>query len=421
MKEHTVQGLLELFLKTNDLKKLVDEASRVLKNPLLICDTSYHFLAHSVVKDVKDKSWLSGIKRGNWRYEWVEMMSHLDLDYSGRTHKTQILTNINHLTTSRRKIGTLCLEGSHFGYYLVLEENTPFDEISDETYRQVEKILAKCMCLERPYQMTSKGDSCESLILDLLQSDFDNERVFLERAAKSDLARKGDYRVFCIDVKEYTNNSGSARNVFNGRINDIRSAVGQCLPLSWQVYVQDYIIVLAEFSSRFYQSKETLESFGVFLDEKQLFAGQSDRFSNVYYLKRYYEQAKTALELGRSFQEQRRIIQYDDYKIYSLFQKVSDKNLFEQYSTEDIRRICKYDEENGTEYFETIYHYLGNHCSIRKTAQNLYVHRNTVAYRITRMEDLFGLTFDNDFRNYNNYTSCLLRRYTQNRTLEERE
>lgn len=411
MEERNVQGLLDLFFKTNDIRKLVDEASKVLKNPLLVCDTSYHFLAYSDITGIKDKSWLIGIKRGNWSYELVSMISFLDLDYGGLTHKTQILANINDLSSHRRMIGTLCVDGSHLGYYLLLEEHTPFDEITEETYQQVEMILSKCMCIERPFRLSSKGERCESIILDLLQSHFDSEHLFMQRAAKNELSRKGSYRAFCIDVSGISADATKAHSLIHNQINDIRSSIGQHLPLSWQVLYKGYIVVLADFSSKLYQNTDTLNRLNLFLEEKQLVSGLSDVFSNTYYLQRYYQQACSALYFGKAFEDSRRIIPFEDYKVFSMFQNISDNNLFTQYSTEVIRTICQYDKDNGTAYFETLFHYLGNHCSVNKAAQALYVHRNTVAYRISRIEELFGLTFDDDFKNYNNYTSCLLRKY----------
>ena len=76
-----------------------------------------------------------------------------------------------------------------------------------------------------------------------------------------------------------------------------------------------------------------------------------------------------------------------------------------------MRGIHEYDLKNATDYLETLYHYLGNRCSVQKAADKLYVHRNTVAYRVNKMRELFGLDFEDDRQNYLNYTSCLLRRY----------
>lgn len=401
-KEHTIQELWDLFLQTNDRNKLINKAAQVLKNPLLLCDTSYHFICRSDPRSIRDKSWRAGTQRGNWSYELVSTINSLDLDYSGARHTRQILSNINPMSSSRRMVGTLCMDGVHLGYFLILEENAPFDSVSEDTYRQVETILAKCVCTEPSALLPGKSGSSESIMLDLLQSGFDSRKLFAERAAGSELARLSTYRVFCITARD----GGSTPA-------DLRSAIGQCLPLSWQVRFQDQVVVLADFGSRLYQEEDPLSRFQLFLQQHSLCAGQSDSFADPYELKRYYQQAQSAADFGLAFQDERSILPYDDYKLHSLFSQAEERELFSQYATQIIRKIHEYDQKNATDYLETVYQYLSCSCSVHKAAEKLYVHRNTVAYRIARVKELFDLSFDDGYQNYMNFTSCLLWKFCQ--------
>lgn len=403
MEECGIQELFDLFLETNDLDRLIEKAAQVLRNPLLICDTSYHFLGHSDVRAVRDKSWLTGVKRGGWSYELVSLINSLDLDYTGTQHKTQILDSINTDSTSRRMIGTLCMDGTHWGYYFILEENTYFSDIPEQTYKQVAALLAKSVSAGRAGRLPGGGRGAESIMLDLLQNGFDSRSIFLERAGKSDIARPGNYRIFCIAMKVDGADTGETRG--------LRSIIGRCLPLSWQVKFQGHTVILADFSSGFQPGPDTLDYLSQFLAGQGLQAGCSDGFSDPYLLKRYFEQAYSAAYLGRIFRDGRQVIPYEDYKIYDLFLSVHDEDLFTRYATEVVRRICEYDHKNATEYLETLYYYLGSGCSVQKAAQKLYVHRNTVAYRVTKAKELFGITFDDEQKNYANYMSCLLYRY----------
>jgi len=403
VEEYNVQDLVELFLQTNDLGRLIERAAAVLKNPLLVCDTSYHFLGWSNVAGVSDKSWLAGVKRGGWSYELVSLINSLDLDYTGKEHKTQILKSINKESSSRRMIGTLCMDGAHLGYYFILEENTPFEEVGEQTYRQVASVLAKSVSAARAQRLPVGGRGSEGIMLDLLHNGFDSRELFLERAGENYIARTGKYRVFCIPVQ----NEG--RDVSGNR--GFHSLIGHCLPLSWQVRFQDNVVVLADFGSRQYRQPNALEAFRAFLLQHRLRAGFSDVFSDPYELKRRYEQARDAVYLGIAFEDQRSLIPYEDYKIYSMFRSLSDEDPFEQYSTEAVRRIHEYDLKNASDYLETLCQYLGSQCSVQKAADRLYVHRNTVAYRVGKIREMFDMNFEDDRQNYLNYMSCLLRRF----------
>jgi len=413
MDEPAVQSLFELFFETNDLGWLIEEAALVLRNPMLVCDTSYHFLGRSDVSRVRDKSWLAGVKRGGWSYELVSLINSLDLDYTGKEHKTQILSSINEKSSSRRMIGTLCVDGAHLGYYFILEENTPFDAVEEKTYRQVASILAKSLSAGPSMRLPGGGRSSEGIMLDLLQNGFDSRSIFQERAGENDIARLGNYRVFCIPVKK------GGRDMSGNR--GFHSLIGHCLPLSWQVRFQDNVVVLADFGSKQQWQPDSLEAFQSFLVQHKLCAGFSDSFSDPYELKRYYEQAHAAAYLGAAFEDERSLIPYEEYKVYNLFLNVPDEDIFRQYSTEAVRRIYEYDRKNATDYLETLCCYLGNQCSIQKAADKLFLHRNTVVYRIGKIRELFDLNFEDDQQNYLNYTSCLLCRFCERVNTKEKK
>ena len=260
MEERSVQELLDLFFQTNDFGKLIEQAATVLKNPLLVCDTSYHFLGRSDVSEVRDKSWLAGVKRGGWSYELVSLINSLDLDYTGQEHKTQILDSINAESSSRRMIGTLCMDGAHLGYYFILEENVPFEQIPEQTYRQVAAIMAKSVSAGRSLRLPGGGRNSERIMLDLLQNGFDSRSIFLERAGENYIARTGNYRVFCIPVQEERKAETGMRG--------FRSIIGHCLPLSWQVEFQSSIVILADIGSKLYQRPDNLKAFESFLVQR---------------------------------------------------------------------------------------------------------------------------------------------------------
>ena len=54
--------------------------------------------------------------------------------------------------------------------------------------------------------------------------------------------------------------------------------------------------------------------------------------------------------------------------------------------------LLDYDRENGTEYCKTLRVYVECGCSVTRAAQILYLHRNTMAKRLTRIGELCGLS-----------------------------
>ena len=59
-----------------------------------------------------------------------------------------------------------------------------------------------------------------------------------------------------------------------------------------------------------------------------------------------------------------------------------------------LRRLAAHNREKDTQYCETLYHYLTCCHSLKKTSDALYTHRNTVLYRIRRLQEDFAIPLE---------------------------
>ena len=62
--------------------------------------------------------------------------------------------------------------------------------------------------------------------------------------------------------------------------------------------------------------------------------------------------------------------------------------------SERIRFLSVCDREKGSQYCETLYHYLSSGRSLKETCAALFTHRNTILYRIRKMRDEYGVPLD---------------------------
>ena len=70
---------------------------------------------------------------------------------------------------------------------------------------------------------------------------------------------------------------------------------------------------------------------------------------------------------------------------------------FQKLALDIIEPLLSYDAANGTNYYEILKQYFRNNFNIQKTAKALYIHRNTLTYRLQHLKEL--LKFDFDFEN----------------------
>ena len=82
-----------------------------------------------------------------------------------------------------------------------------------------------------------------------------------------------------------------------------------------------------------------------------------------------------------------RIVTYSNIGIYQLFLSVRKDVLKENYRI-TMNPLLDYDEENGADLLSTLQLYLPCDCSIDETADRLFVHKNTIRYRLRKIEEI---------------------------------
>lgn len=107
------------------------------------------------------------------------------------------------------------------------------------------------------------------------------------------------------------------------------------------------------------------------------------------------------------------LIYYDDWRMVPLMNAAlacPGSSIYgaQQYISQKVKDIIAYDTKNDSEYLKTLYCYLNANFSLTETAERLHVHRNTVVYRVKRMQELFDINFSNANECFRLNLSCRL-------------
>ena len=172
------------------------------------------------------------------------------------------------------------------------------------------------------------------------------------------------------------------RSIYGGKSKDFVTAVDE----------KNIIVVkeLAE-SENYEDLNKTAE---VILD---LFKGNADREVHIAYgtivgeikeVSRSYKEARMALDVGKIFFEEKNVIAYSTLGIGRLIYqlpiplcKMFIKEIFDGKSPDD------FDEETLT----TINKFFENNLNVSETSRQLYIHRNTLVYRLDKLQKSTGL------------------------------
>lgn len=115
---------------------------------------------------------------------------------------------------------------------------------------------------------------------------------------------------------------------------------------------------------------------------------------NINELAKSYKEAQVALEVGKVFDTEKYIISYDNLGIgrliYQLPTTLCELFLAEVFKKQSIDAL-------DNETIVTIQKFFENNLNVSETSRQLYVHRNTLVYRLDKIQKLTGLdlrTFD---------------------------
>lgn len=93
------------------------------------------------------------------------------------------------------------------------------------------------------------------------------------------------------------------------------------------------------------------------------------------------------------------IVRYEELGIMKLLMLLSDSTELEEFYEDIILMLKKYDDENNTRLYETMYTYTMSGYRYQDTAKALFVHENTVRYRIGKARELIEAKApEDDFR-----------------------
>lgn len=104
------------------------------------------------------------------------------------------------------------------------------------------------------------------------------------------------------------------------------------------------------------------------------------------------EECAHALELSEQLNMQRNIVLFADLEFNYIFQNIPPA-ILSQFSSNLLGPLLQKEEQYIGEMLKTLDAYLEHEASVTDTAKALYVHRNTVLYRIDKMSELLGLDF----------------------------
>ena len=231
----------------------------------------------------------------------------------------------------------------------------------------------------------------------LVNHTYSNREIFLSKAMEYKIPLTYNYRVLLLSLDKY--------NSIEEEL--LQNTLKSILHNFFLIVKENHVIIILDKELE----PDTITLLNNFFEKYQIYAILSSKIIDLYELnviiknliKLFIYLIKLSDEYCLKFEE-------DNKLLVPLFNAPNDDVIL-NYINETILDIYLYDETNASSLLETVYQYLLNNKSLDKTGKILFVHKNTVMYRLEKVKDLFSINFDNPMNNFSYIYSIAILKY----------
>lgn len=116
--------------------------------------------------------------------------------------------------------------------------------------------------------------------------------------------------------------------------------------------------------------------------------------SGIENFRKSYSEARQALELAENENSAVQITLFSELGIIRLLTSPDNRSELKDYCYSTLMPIIDSDRLHNTEYVKTLEAYLRSNCNLVKAAESLFIHRNTMVYRIEKIRTLLEMDFN---------------------------
>ena len=367
----SAETLLEQFFAQDDLGKLTVSTGELLGCPLLVLDDTFHVAAHYLPLGFSDALFETAVRRGEISYEAGAIISENAMLTAGWADYVQLADS-----PYRRRFAPLVSAGVRLGCLICADTDGHLEKIPPQTWELVEHILSKQMFVEASHQ-DKLFETAEDILMHLLDGGFSSAAHFQLQASGTYLADFHPRAFALIDLETYHSAYMGKRHLKE----ELEAQIPDSHPF---LYKGDVFLFL--------HREGDGDIFSELAEEFQLKILISAPIDDLFTLPQLYRTAREALELMKDARfHGEAVCSAQQLRTPLLLKNLEGRG---DLVSPELRRLAVHDREKGTQYCETLYHYLTCCHSLIKTSNALYTHRNTVLYRIRRLQEDFAIPLE---------------------------
>ncbi len=118
--------------------------------------------------------------------------------------------------------------------------------------------------------------------------------------------------------------------------------------------------------------------------------GVGNSYQELAYMKKSFSEAEYSLKVAKLGTPGNLIFYYSELGIYSLLYSIKDQQLLKNFMTETLGPLIEHDKLSSNQLINTLEVFLSESTNIAITSEKLFIHKNTLKYRIQKIEEITG-------------------------------
>jgi hypothetical protein len=399
------EELTALSNETHSIETVIDAASVRLGNSLLFCDMNFKVIASSTTIPVRDPLWVENIRQGYCCYEFICEVKELMAVKNASPTTTAI--EVTCPQSPHRKLSSKVFHNqTQIGFLLMIEGENPVLPTHFEMLSTISHVISYTIAYYTPYLFEENSGYHELLYDMLIGTPYKNIMPKLKK-----LHFPSKMLVLFIRSTRYM----GQQYLTNFTYKNLKVKI----PGTHATYHNKGIVAVIPLKRSFGIEQELRNVLKKLCEAEHLRMGVSNSFTSMEHFVNYYNQAHAALELGQKLKAEELVCCYQNYQIFDLFTEIKNPEQLGRFCHPALGLLRQYDHKNGSQLYKTLCVFIDKGCNIKLTSESLYIHRNSLVYRLNRIHEICQIDFSDINTLFLLRLSFLIDRYNELNTCTE--
>lgn len=401
-------GLIRLLGQEKSLAEIEAYAYRLLGNPMIITDESYKVLAFTQAVDVADPIWETIVGNAYCPFPIVEMTDSNQFWERLHQGRKALFVDSDYFSPYiRRAVAEMTVSDQAHGYIALLEIHKTISE-EDLIHLQMVADVAAAHLAKESAVARAQGQKARMVLNDLFFGGMHNETMAQSRMRNMGWSLHRWYAVL------YIKKEAKGEAVSQEILEELRQRLKDQFPLCLYSYDGQQVHFLVGMDQRKPWFQGLGKELKAFLEEAKLYCSAGLLVNRLTEISQSFQQAKMTMEVREMnlVKSGERLRIYSEVAVYSLLMKLAEKENLGYLTSGALQNLREADLQDGSDYLGTLRAYFQCNQSVTATAQALFVHRNTVNYRLGRIREILEDDFDNPLIRLHLQISLLMQELT---------